>query len=100
MSQENDIEHSMSANDVSGVLADQSEVLLDTNGENHFNESHDEQWQERESRNALKHVSGLGEKSVSNASCSSACGPVVKPHRHRLKNHCENLLRSPKPPVP
>ena len=39
MSQENDIEHSMSANDVSGVLADQSEVLLDTNGENHFNES-------------------------------------------------------------
>ena len=61
MSQENDIEHSMSANDVSGVLADQSEVLLDTNGENHFNESHDEQWQERESRNALKHVSGLGE---------------------------------------
>ena len=51
----------MSANDVSGVLADQSEVLLDTNGENHFNESHDEQWQERESRNALKHVSGLGE---------------------------------------
>ena len=54
----------MSANDVSGVLADQSEVLLDTNGENHFNESHDEQWQERESRNALKHVSGLGEMQV------------------------------------
>ncbi|WP_438266129.1 GTPase HflX, partial [Bifidobacterium dentium] len=45
-----------------GVLADQSEVLLDTGDGERFHESHDEQWQERESRNALKHVAGLGEK--------------------------------------
>ena len=32
MSQDNDIEQSMTANDVTGVLADQSEVLLDTAG--------------------------------------------------------------------
>ena len=80
MSQENDIEQSMTAGDVGGVLADQSDVLLDTDGGEHFRETHDEQWQERESRNALKHVAGLGEsrtspksntvKSGSNASCS------------------------------
>ena len=61
MSQENDIEQSMTAGDVGGVLADQSDVLLDTNGGEHLRETHDEQWQERESRNALKHVAGLGE---------------------------------------
>ena len=61
MSQENDIEQSMTAGDVGGVLADQSDVLLDTDGGEHFRETHDEQWQERESRNALKHVAGLGE---------------------------------------
>ena len=32
MSQENDIEQSMTAGDVGGVLADQSDVLLDTDG--------------------------------------------------------------------
>ena len=53
MSQENDIEQSMTAGDVGGVLADQSDVLLDTDGGEHFRETHDEQWQERESRNAL-----------------------------------------------
>ena len=61
MSQDNDIEQSMTAGDVGGVLADQSDVLLDTDGGEHFRETHDEQWQERESRNALKHVAGLGE---------------------------------------
>ncbi len=61
LSQENDIEQSMTAGDVGGVLADQSDVLLDTDGGEHFRETHDEQWQERESRNALKHVAGLGE---------------------------------------
>lgn len=61
MSQDNDIEQSMTANDVTGVLADQSEVLLDTAGGERLHETHDEQWQERESRNALKHVAGLGE---------------------------------------
>ena len=61
MSQDNDIEQSMTAGDVGGVLADQSDVLLDTNGGKHLRETHDEQWQERESRNALKHVAGLGE---------------------------------------
>ena len=61
MSQENDIEQSMTAGDVGGVLADQSDVLLDTDGGEHLRETHDEQWQERESRNALKHVAGLGE---------------------------------------
>ena len=61
MSQDNDIEQSMTAGDVGGVLADQSEVLLDTAGGERLHETHDEQWQERESRNALKHVAGLGE---------------------------------------
>ena len=61
MSQDNDIEQSMTAGDVGGVLADQSDVLLDTDGGEHLRETHDEQWQERESRNALKHVAGLGE---------------------------------------
>ena len=61
MSQDNDIEQSMTAGDVTGVLADQSEVLLDTAGGERLHETHDEQWQERESRNALKHVAGLGE---------------------------------------
>ena len=61
MSQDNDIEQSMTANDVTGVLADQSEVLLDTAGGERLHETHDEQWRERESRNALKHVAGLGE---------------------------------------
>ena len=46
MSQENDIEQSMTAGDVGGVLADQSDVLLDTDGGEHFRETHDEQWQE------------------------------------------------------
>ena len=36
MSQDNDIEQSMTAGDVGGVLADQSDVLLDTNAGNTF----------------------------------------------------------------
>ncbi len=61
MSQEIDVEQITDPANVSGVLADQSDVLLDHNGDGRFQETHDEQWQERESRNALKHVSGLGE---------------------------------------
>lgn len=38
MSQENDIEQSMTAGDVGGVLADQSDVLLDTDGGEHLRE--------------------------------------------------------------
>ncbi|PNS43219.1 GTPase HflX [Gardnerella vaginalis] len=40
------------------VLSGHSDVLLDTTLES---EKHDEAWQERESRNALKRVAGLGE---------------------------------------
>ncbi len=61
MSQEIDIEQIADPATVNGVLADQSDVLLDHGGDERFRETHDEQWQERESRNALRHVSGLGE---------------------------------------
>ena len=47
---------------VSGVLSDQSEVLLGEHAHGvDFDLSGDEEWEERESRNALKHVEGLGE---------------------------------------
>ena len=47
---------------LTGVLAEQSDVLLDESMQSkQWNESHDEAWQERESRNQLKHVTGLGE---------------------------------------
>ena len=62
MTQEIEIEQKTDEPTMGGVLADQSEVLLDTGDGERFHESHDEQWQERESRNALKHVAGLGEK--------------------------------------
>ena len=42
----------------SGLLSWHSDVLLDTTS---ASEQHDETWQERESRNALKRVAGLGE---------------------------------------
>lgn len=41
-----------------GVLSGHSDVLLDATS---VSEQHDEAWQERESRNALKRVAGLGE---------------------------------------
>jgi len=62
LTQEIEIEQKTDEPTMGGVLADQSEVLLDTGDGERFHESHDEQWQERESRNALKHVAGLGEK--------------------------------------
>lgn len=40
------------------VLLSHSDVLLDNTSSR---EQHDETWQERESRNALKRVAGLGE---------------------------------------
>lgn len=43
-----------------GVLADQSEVLLE-DGARGAGQLADEAWEERESRNSLKHVVGLGE---------------------------------------
>jgi GTP-binding protein HflX len=53
-----------SNNDVSkatGVLADRSEVLLDRSYDIPDADQGGEEWAERESRNALKHVTGLGE---------------------------------------
>ncbi|WP_240541976.1 GTPase HflX [Bifidobacterium sp. CP2] len=44
-----------------GVLAESSDVLLDQGDRERSVERHDEAWQERESRNQLKHVAGLGE---------------------------------------
>ena len=46
---------------LTGVLADQSDVLLDENGDGHVGQRDAEEWEERESRNQLKHVAGLGE---------------------------------------
>ena len=53
---------------LTGVLADQSEVLLDEHDRSGASGAPgvpggpgDEVWEERESRNALKHVAGLGE---------------------------------------
>ena len=44
------------------VLADRSDVLLDDgNGSSADRELRSQQWQERESRNELRHVAGLGE---------------------------------------
>lgn len=44
------------------VLGEQSEVLLDDHARGvGFDASGDEQWEEREGRNTLKHVEGLGE---------------------------------------
>ena len=48
-------EHHLTNN---AVLYAHSDVLLDTTSDS---EKHDEAWQERESRNALKRVAGLGE---------------------------------------
>lgn len=48
-------EHNLTNN---AVLYAHSDVLLDTTSDS---EKHDEVWQERESRNALKRVAGLGE---------------------------------------
>ena len=45
------------------VLAQRSDVLLDSADQDfeHTQEMHSQQWQERESRNELRHVAGLGE---------------------------------------
>lgn len=45
----------------SGVLAGQSDVLLGVHDDHDWNTPGNEQWDERESRNELKHVTGLGE---------------------------------------
>ncbi|WP_055426490.1 GTPase HflX [Bifidobacterium aesculapii] len=44
-----------------GVLAEASEVLIDDATEAERLEHRDEEWRERESRNQLRHVAGLGE---------------------------------------
>ena len=51
-------------NDVTpeGVLAEQSEVLLDDSQRaTGWHEDANQEWEEREARNELKHVAGLGE---------------------------------------
>ena len=48
-------------NEHKDVLSGHSEVLLDSTNTGSSLESNDEAWQERESRNALKRVAGLGE---------------------------------------
>ncbi|RSX55685.1 GTP-binding protein HflX [Bifidobacterium dolichotidis] len=54
-------EQQHNANDA-GVLTSSSDVLLDTQTESgYYAEHNDELWRERESRNELKHVTGLGE---------------------------------------
>ena len=44
-----------------GVLADQSEVLIAESGQGAGFGGSSEEWEEREARNSLKHVQGLGE---------------------------------------
>lgn len=53
-----DISSSNANSEHNDVLSGHSDVLLDTTSNS---EKHDEAWQERESRNALKRVTGLGE---------------------------------------
>lgn len=61
MTQQFDNKTSDNANTTAGVLADQSDVLLAHAQSSSYEEEHDEQWEQRESRNELKHVAGLGE---------------------------------------
>ena len=61
MTQEFDTDHSHDEEANQGVLADRSEVLLDQSQGAAAGERSQEDWAERESRNALRHVVGLGE---------------------------------------
>ncbi len=61
MTQQFDIDHRDGERQTTGVLADHSEVLLDQSNGIPTNDSADEEWAERESRNELRHVVGLGE---------------------------------------
>ncbi|MBW3089740.1 GTPase HflX [Bifidobacterium miconisargentati] len=61
-SQYTDITRSDTDASPSGVLADQSEVLLDDSRRvAGWHEDSNQEWEEREARNQLKHVAGLGE---------------------------------------
>lgn len=61
MTQQFNIDHRDDEQPVNGVLADHSEVLLDHSYGMPDADSGDEVWAERESRNELRHVAGLGE---------------------------------------
>ena len=69
---------------LTGVLADQSDVLLDENGDGHVGQRDAEEWEERESRNQLKQVSGSCRtspksntaRSALSVWCWWACGPA------------------------
>lgn len=61
LTQQFDSETSSNANTTAGVLTDHSDVLLDDSGSEGGSRHDDVQWQEREERNALRHVAGLGE---------------------------------------
>ena len=86
-------------NDVTpeGVLAEQSEVLLDDSQRaTGWHEDANQEWEEREARNELKHVAGLGElqdvteveyRCVWNVWCSSASGRPPSPRKPRPRNH-------------
>ena len=85
-------------NDVTpeGVLAGQSEVLLDDSQRaTGWHEDANQEWEEREARNELKHVAGLGcrtspksntARCVWNVWCSSASGHPPSPRKPRPRN--------------
>ncbi|PJM79604.1 GTPase HflX [Bifidobacterium scaligerum] len=57
-----DIDHGSSGITAQGVLSSQSDVLLDDNQRpSGWHEDTNQEWEEREARNELKHVAGLGE---------------------------------------
>ncbi|NMM97766.1 GTPase HflX [Bifidobacterium olomucense] len=57
-----DIDHGSSGITAQGVLSSQSDVLLDNNQRpSGWHEDTNQEWEEREARNELKHVAGLGE---------------------------------------
>lgn len=57
-----DIDHGSSSITSQGVLSAQSDVLLDTTQRpSGWQEDANQEWEEREARNELKHVAGLGE---------------------------------------
>ena len=85
-------------NDVTpeGVLAEQSEVLLDDSQRaTGWHEDANQEWEEREARNELKHVSASCRTSpksntarcVWNVWCSSASGRPPSPRKPRPRNH-------------
>ncbi len=99
-------------NDVTpeGVLAEQSEVLLDDSQRaTGWHEDANQEWEEREARNELKHVAGLGElQDVTEVEYRKVrlervvlvgVWPSAVTTQAKAEESLRELRRSPKPPV-